>query len=948
MLRGMCLNCRWPIVVAQGHRRVIPAPGWDFLIVTLFLAAEAGKPFMSVITHEAVAHTGRLEHAGRSRAVECVTNRVRGDGKFFRLGAEKFHVKGVTYGPFAPDEQGRPFASEEQTRRDFELIAGMNANCVRIYHTPPRWFLDLALEMGLKVFLDVAWPKNLNFVGVPDVTAAAHEAVRTAARDCGNHPAMFAISVVNEIPPDLVRFCGREKVEDFVDELVDLAREEAPQCLLTFANFPTTEYLRPKKVDFVCFNVYLHDDRIFRNYLARLQSIAGEKPLMLGEYGIDTFREHTEEKQAEILSNHVRAVFDEGLAGTFIFSFTDDWHTHGSQIEDWAFGLVRRDRTPKPAYEAVGALFQRAPQVAEVALPKVSVIVCSYNGAGTVEACLSSMEKIHYPDYEVIFVDDGSTDHTQEILKKFPWVRNIRQKNMGLSNARNVGMNAARGEIIIYTDSDCEADEDWLYYIAMNLVRSNHTGMGGPNLIPNEESWVADCVGLSPGGPTHVMLDDRTAEHVPGCNMAFYTWAARQANGFDPQFRKAGDDVDFIWRLQHMGYSIGFAPSAQVWHYRRNTVAAYLKQQRGYGEAEALLKYKHPDHFNTLGASHWRGRIYGGETIGVRFGGDVVYHGTFGTGLFQTIYRRPASMMAMMMMSIEWHLMAAFVTLLGLAFTPLLYVAVLMFLTPVALAIVAAIQSPAPRHRHPLSRLMIAYLHFRQPIARGWARYSVRLKAKVMKHDLSGYKPHGRLPVDPLDADVLRYWSKEHDRLHLLDQIKREVKSAGWRRRVDSGWGAWDMEIYGSRYVKVRITTATEHHHGVGMLTRVRVRALMSKFCAVLFGATLMMAGLLLIYLWPFSRTAALIPLAWWAMFLINRWHVTNPVVALVDQVAERSGFYPVHAPTRAERKAARQKAVSTDSRDATTEMIRDPLGHRRRRDREDDIDLEDHQPLLG
>ena len=56
------------------------------------------------------------------------------------------------------------------------------------------------------------------------------------------------------------------------------------------------------------------------------------------------------------------------------------------------------------------------------------------------------------------------------------------------------------------------------------------------------------------------MIDDRTAEHVPGCNMAFYTWALKQVNGFDPQFRKAGDDVDVIWRLQDLGYSIGFSP----------------------------------------------------------------------------------------------------------------------------------------------------------------------------------------------------------------------------------------------------------------------------------------------------------------------------------------------------------------------------------------------------
>jgi hypothetical protein len=497
-------------------------------------------------------------------------------------------------------------------------------------------------------------------------------------------------------------------------------------------------------------------------------------------------------------------------------------------------------------------------------------------------------------------------------------VRNIRQKNMGLSYARNVGMENARGEIIVYTDSDCEADEDWLYYIALALVRSKHIGMGGPNLIPDEGSWVADCVGLSPGGPTHVMIDDRTAEHVPGCNMAYWRWAAMQANGFDSQFRKAGDDVDFIWRLQHMGYTIGFSPSAQVWHFRRNTIKAYLNQQRGYGEAEALLKYKHPDHFNALGASHWRGRIYAGERVGVFFGGDVVYHGTFGTGLFQTIYRQPASLIAAMLMSIEWHLLAAFVAVLALAFAPLLWVSLFMFMTPVALAITAAIQAPPPRHKHWLARPLIAWLHFRQPIARGWARYSVRLKAKVLKHEAKGYQRKKPLPFDQNDRNTLRYWSPKHERLELLRQINAEVHDAGWRKRVDSGWAGWDMEIYGSRYVKVRLSTATEIHGRDSMLTRVRVELMMSKFCMVLLFASCVLAGLLLMHLWPFSRTAVLIPMAWWTMYSVNKYKVSQPVFGLIDAAAEKAGFIPlagkVTAPSRVltdEETAAAQKKDS-------------------------------------
>src|SRR5438309_9118078 len=397
-----------------------------------------------------------LPPGGRQRVVRPETKRVRRDGKFFRLGDRKFYVKGVTYGPFEPSSEGEPLPERDQIRRDFAQILDLGANVIRVYHTPPKWFMDMAQEAGLKIFIDVAWPKNLTFVGDAEVTAQAHQAVREAARTCGNHPAIFAISVVNEVPPDIVRFVGRRKVEEFIDDLVDTAKAEAPDCLITFASFPTTEYVQPRKIDFVCFNVYLHNEQTFRNYLARLQMIAGEKPLMLGEYGIDTRQEKTEEQQAEILSAHVRAVFDEGLAGTVVFSFTDDWFTGGFRIEDWCFGLTRRDRSPKPAFLALRKLFQKVPQVSDDKLPMCSVIICSYNGASTVEACLRSMERIRYPSYEVIFVDDGSTDRTQEIVARFPWVRNVRQRNMGLSHARNVGMEAAKGELVVYTDSDCE------------------------------------------------------------------------------------------------------------------------------------------------------------------------------------------------------------------------------------------------------------------------------------------------------------------------------------------------------------------------------------------------------------------------------------------------------------------------------------------------------------
>src|SRR4051812_5850277 len=106
-------------------------------------------------------------------------SRVVVDGKFFRLGDKKFYVKGVAYGPLAPNAQGQHFASPEQTALDFDQIRELGANVVRVYNIPPRWFLDLAEAREMKVLVDIPWNKHLSFDS-PTRRAEAREAVRNA------------------------------------------------------------------------------------------------------------------------------------------------------------------------------------------------------------------------------------------------------------------------------------------------------------------------------------------------------------------------------------------------------------------------------------------------------------------------------------------------------------------------------------------------------------------------------------------------------------------------------------------------------------------------------------------------------------------------------------------------------------------------------------------------
>ena len=106
------------------------------------------------------------------------------------------------------------------------------------------------------------------------------------------------------------------------------------------------------------FNVYLERQRDFEKYLARLQNLAEDKPLIFGEFGLDTIRK-SEEQQAEVLAWHLEGVVRGGAAGTIFFAWTDEWFTGGSDITDWAFGLVTRDRQPKKAFHALQEILAR-------------------------------------------------------------------------------------------------------------------------------------------------------------------------------------------------------------------------------------------------------------------------------------------------------------------------------------------------------------------------------------------------------------------------------------------------------------------------------------------------------------------------------------------------------------------------------------------------------------
>ena len=749
--------------------------------------------------------------------------RPRVRGKFLFLGDDKLWVKGVTYGTFRPGEDGVQFPARARVEQD---LAGMRAggfNTIRTYTVPPRWLLDAAWRHGLRVMVGLPWTQHVAFLNDKAVKANAVASVRAGVKACAGHPAVLCYTLGNEIPPSIVRWHGRRAIERFLEELYTVAKAEDPTGLFTYVNFPTTEYLSLPFLDILCFNVYLETREKLESYLARLQNLAGDRPLLMAEIGLDS-RRNGEHVQAQSLSWQVRTAFAAGCVGAFAFAWTDEWYRGGYDIEDWDFGLTTRERTPKPALAAVREAFATAPFQDDIDWPKVSVVVCSFNGSKTIRDTLEGLRGLKYPNFEVIVVNDGSTDATPAIVSEYPF-RLISTENRGLSNARNTGWQEASGEIIAYIDDDAYPDPHWLHYIAHTFMTTDYVGVGGPNIAPPGDGPIADCVANAPGGPVHVLLSDTEAEHIPGCNMAFRRAALAAINGFDPRYRAAGDDVDLCWRLQERGWKIGFNAAAMDWHHRRNSLRMYWKQQQGYGKAEALLEEKWPEKYNGLGHLSWLGRLYGrGLTEALRARGQRIYQGQWGLAPFQSVYEPAPSLLASLPLMPEWYLSIpalGLLVLLGLSWAPLLWAAPLLALAiglPIAQAVASAAKAEFPTRRSAPERIglraLTALLHIVQPIA--------RLKGRI-GHGLTLWRSR-------VDAGRTWRWRQTHELWSdqwrsaedWLGFIARRARERHAIVRAGGEFDPWDLELRAGAWGSARLQLAIEDHGAGRQLVRVR------------------------------------------------------------------------------------------------------------------------------
>jgi len=209
-------------------------------------------------------------------------------------------------------------------------------------------------------------------------------------------------------------------------------------------------------------------------------------------------------------------------------------------------------------------------------LPFVSIIICTYNRKKLLEECLNSIFAVDYPKslYEVIIVDGGSTDGTEELCEKFRGIRFIVENKHGLAYARNKGAEMAKGFIVAYTDDDCIVDKSWLKNLVLGFQFSkNVIGVGGPvhplrpEIIP-KKIYVEAALGLFDRGEEIKLVRGIITSNSAFKREIFKTVQFDERLGVTRRGKLilSGEDVDFCQTLIKRGYKLLYTPYAKVYH----------------------------------------------------------------------------------------------------------------------------------------------------------------------------------------------------------------------------------------------------------------------------------------------------------------------------------------------------------------------------------------------
>jgi glycosyltransferase involved in cell wall biosynthesis len=226
---------------------------------------------------------------------------------------------------------------------------------------------------------------------------------------------------------------------------------------------------------------------------------------------------------------------------------------------------------------------------------KATVVIAAYNAEKTIGACLESIvsQKPGF-DFEIIVVDDGSRDGTVAVAKSFPKTRVLEQKHAGPAVGRNRGARSALGEIVVFTDSDCVLERNWLKEMVKPFGNREVAGVQGTYRTGQKE-LVARIVQLEIEKNHEKMAGEKFIDIMATYSAAYRRKVFLEFNGFDISFPIAsGEDTDFSFRVHEAGYRMVFNPRAVVFHRHPDNLKHYLRVKffRAYWRTKVYKRHK--------------------------------------------------------------------------------------------------------------------------------------------------------------------------------------------------------------------------------------------------------------------------------------------------------------------------------------------------------------------
>lgn len=226
----------------------------------------------------------------------------------------------------------------------------------------------------------------------------------------------------------------------------------------------------------------------------------------------------------------------------------------------------------------------------------VSVIIPTHNTKNALKKTIESLCKQLYPKdkYEVIIVDDGSTDRTKKMVEEHQIkcscdLKYFFQKNNGPSSARNLGISKARGTFIAFIDSDCIASRTWIEEIVKEYDNDRIAGIGGmTKAIPTTSKISQYCAYTKMNEKPKI--DKNGIVYLITGNASFRKDCLRMVQGFDERYTfPGGEDPDLCYRLRRKGYIFQFNRNAVVHNPHKERLKDLIRTYFNYGKGESFL-----------------------------------------------------------------------------------------------------------------------------------------------------------------------------------------------------------------------------------------------------------------------------------------------------------------------------------------------------------------------